>query len=556
MVNEPMETDQLDYRDFFISYTGTDQQWAEWIAMQLEQAGYTLFIQAWDFQSGSNFLIKMDQAAKCAERTLIVLSPSYLESDYCYVEWAAALRTDPLGKNRRLLPVRIQPCKVEGLLGSLAYIDLVSLNEEQAQARLLAGIRQERAKPSTVVFPGSNKLQEIRESSTFPGPFPAIWNIPYQRNPVFTGREDLLAQLVAVLKPGKTIALAQSAAQAISGLGGIGKTQVAIEYAYRHCQDYQAVLWARAETYEELISSYVAIAHYLNLPQKNEQDQSLVAKAVLQWLKTQTQWLLILDNADDLAMVREFLPVTFSGHIILTTQAQSTGQLAQRLVVETMSQEMGALLLLRRAMMIAADAPLETASSSDIALAKEISKELGGLPLALDQAGAYIEETPCSLQEYQQLYRIRRIELLNIRGGLLNDHPNAVATTVSLSFQRVEERNPAAADLLRLCACLAPDPIPETVFTRGMKLLEARLHPTATNPIKLNQALRDLGAYSLIHRNVIEKTLTVHRLIQMVLWESMSLEVATYWKQQAMLAIYESCPPDILGIRQRHASEQ
>ena len=237
-------------RDFFISYTGSDRQWAEWIASQLEEAGYTLFIQAWDFRPGSNFVAEMDNAAKCAERTLMVLSPAYLESDYAFAEWAAAFRHDPKGTHRRLLPVRIEPCKVDGLLGPVVYIDLVSLDEAQARERLLAGVQEGRAKPAMVAFPGQNTPQELHTHAAFPGSLPIIWNIPYLHNPVFTGREQLLAQLVGALKPGEAVALAQP--QAISGLGGVGKTQVVVEYAYRHRQDYQAMLWTLADTRESL----------------------------------------------------------------------------------------------------------------------------------------------------------------------------------------------------------------------------------------------------------------------------------------------------------------
>jgi hypothetical protein len=154
-------------RHFFISYTERDQAWAEWIAMQLETAGYTTFLQAWDVQPGANFLAEMDQAAQWTERTLLVLSAAFLKSAYTFVEWAAAYRRDPKGTQRRLLPVRIEPCEVEGLLGSVVYIDLVSLDETQARERLLTGVQQGRMKPTTVAFPGQSTPPHT--SPTFPG---------------------------------------------------------------------------------------------------------------------------------------------------------------------------------------------------------------------------------------------------------------------------------------------------------------------------------------------------------------------------------------------------
>src|SRR5207302_10658956 len=142
----------------------------------------------------------------------------------------------------------------------------------------------------------------------------------------------------------------------------------------------------------------------------------------------------------------------------------------------------GALLLLRRIGRLAPDAPLEQAEASDRAIALTIAQELGGLPLALDQAGAYIEEIQCSLADYLQLYRGQRTELLKARGGLVPDHPEPVATTWSLSFTQVEQRSPAAADLLRLCAFLHPDAIPEEIITEGAGYLGPELQAVATNP--------------------------------------------------------------------------
>ncbi len=145
--------DSQERIDFFISYTRNDQKWAEWIAIQLEAAGYTFFIQAWDFRPGSNFVAEMNKASRCAERTLIVLSSAYLASDYAFAEWAAAFRKDPKGKNGRILPVRIQKCEIDGLLGSIVYIDLVDLDEQCAREQLLAGVQPGRVKTTNVPFP-------------------------------------------------------------------------------------------------------------------------------------------------------------------------------------------------------------------------------------------------------------------------------------------------------------------------------------------------------------------------------------------------------------------
>jgi hypothetical protein len=132
-------------KDFFISYTNADLTWADWIAWQLEQAGSSVMLQAWDFQAGGNFVANMDRATRIAERTIAVLSPDYFHSHFTSSEWQAAFRRDPTSEQGLLLPTRVRDCEVEGLLGAIVYIDLVGLDEAAARERLLVGARWERA---------------------------------------------------------------------------------------------------------------------------------------------------------------------------------------------------------------------------------------------------------------------------------------------------------------------------------------------------------------------------------------------------------------------------
>ena len=150
--------------------------------------------------------------------------------------------------------------------------------------------------------------------------------MPYPRNPLFIGREQLLIDLEAAFQNGQMAAISQP--QAITGLGGVGKTQLALEYAYRHRGDYQAMLWTLADTRESLTSSYLTIARRLNL---EGQGSDRVIIAVKQWLQHRSGWLLILDNADDLSLAREFPAPPFGGHVLLTTRTQALGRFARRL---------------------------------------------------------------------------------------------------------------------------------------------------------------------------------------------------------------------------------
>jgi len=155
-------------KDFFISYNGKDKGWAEWIAWQLEATGYSVVIQAWDFRPGDNFVMKMQEAAVQANRTLMVLSPNYLAAQFTQPEWAAAFAQDPTGAKGTLLPVRVAECELQGLLPAIVYIDLVGLEEADARKALLAGIPRGRAKPPiSPLFP-PGQVQTSRPPPSFP----------------------------------------------------------------------------------------------------------------------------------------------------------------------------------------------------------------------------------------------------------------------------------------------------------------------------------------------------------------------------------------------------
>ena len=291
-------------------------------------------------------------------------------------------------------------------------------------------------------------------------------------------------------------ALAARGRAALSGLGGVGKTQTAVEYAHQPLDGIRPYLWVFADSQKALVAGYVTIAGLLKLPESNAQDQTLAVEAVKRWLGSHERWLLILDNADDIVMARAFLQLGKNGRVILTTRARAAGTTARRLEIQEMGFEEGALFLLRRAKYIAEDAVLEAAGEPDRTAAKEIAAQLDGLPLALDQAGAYIEETGCGLSGYLNLYRIHGPELLQQRGKLANDHPDPVATTWALSFENIEKAKQAAAELLRFCAFLSADAIPEEVFSAGIPELGPELGAIISNPLAWNDALSEILKYS------------------------------------------------------------
>jgi tetratricopeptide (TPR) repeat protein len=373
-----------------------------------------------------------------------------------------------------------------------------------------------------------------------------VWYIPYPRNPHFTGRDDLLDQInqhFKLLKQkdpinGRRIALTQP--QAIKGLGGIGKTQIAVEYAYRAQEqgDYTHTLWVNAASEETIMASFVAIADRLpSFSAKSEADQLRLVEAIKRWLEECKQWwLLIFDNADDIALIGDYLPQRGNGSILFTTRANAVGSRAISIEVDNMGFIEGTHLLLHRAQRF------ERASDEEINQAGNIATALDYFPLALDQAGAYIEETQCSFVDYLQIYQNQRKTLLNKRGLQATNYPDSVATTWSLAFQKIEQTNPAAAELLRLCSFLAPDNIPEEILRDGSIYWDAPLQQATSELSTFNQMIEELLKFSLVHRLVDTHMLSIHRLVQAVQMDAMKPEEQHQWAEKVIRAVNELFP--------------
>src|SRR6202043_2495426 len=223
--------------------------------------------------------------------------------------------------------------------------------------------------------------------------------------------------------------------------------------------------------HEVLVSEFARLAKTLELPGKEDKEQWRSVNAVQRWLQEHSGWLLILDNADDLTVIADMLPRGMAGATLVTTRSQATGKIARSLALDKMEISEGIRLVLRRARLLEEDEPLETVSVATRTASLQLVEELDGLPLALDQAGAYIEETGCSLSDYLALYGRHQLALLKRKSSLASDYPHTVASTWTLSFAQVEQADPAAADLLRVCAFLHPDAIPQEILTEGAAAL-------------------------------------------------------------------------------------
>lgn len=419
----------------FYSYAHEDEALRDELEKHLSNLKRQGYISTWhdrNISAGREWASVINEHLHTAHLILLLISPDFMASDYCYsIEMERALERHLAGE-ARVIPIILRPVDWE----DAPFSGLQVLPEDgrpvssskwhsldEALLNVVKGIRKALKDLSSSRTPALSSSASSISKTPQKTSTSLTWNVPYRRNPFFTGREQVLTQLHEKLIRAKNAALTQSR------LGGIGKTQLAVEYAYRYRDEYSYVLWVSAASRDVMIVDFVGLAHLLQLPEMDEQDQYIVIKAVKRWFASHRKWLLILDNADDLIMVDDFLPIESNGHILFTTRAQATGAIAEVIEVEKMNILEGALLLLRRARFISADASLEQADQKSRALAEAIINELDGLPLALDQAGAYIEETQCSLLVYLDFYRAYRKELLKRRSTLRSDHPESVATT-------------------------------------------------------------------------------------------------------------------------------
>jgi tetratricopeptide (TPR) repeat protein len=494
-------------KDFFISFTSSDRKWATWIAWVLEQKGYTCAFQDWDFTPGCNFVAEMDRALKDCDRVLAVLSPKYCSSGFCEAEWTAKFAEGVKSKKPTILPVRVCEFDVEGLLGVLVYVDLVNCSKEQARNLLLKRVQDGRAKPDTEPgFPG-----ELEDASPrFPGDLPPHWNVPHNQNPNFTGREDLLDSIWEARQKRRATALVQT----FAGLGGVGKTQLATEYAYRHLDDYDVIWWVRSEETSQLASDYAGLAYELGEADPNESDQRPGVEAAKRWLEHNDGWLLIFDNANCKEDIAGYIPRGRGGNVIITSRDSNWKGIADSLSVKQWPRPDSVAFLQNRTF------------DKDTDAINELAGLLGDLPLALEQAAAYMEDTSRPVAEYLELFKTRRAELL-AEGELSTDYHDTVATTWNISFQAVQEAMPEAADLMNLLAFLAPDDIPRKMIADNAKFLPEELAPLAADPIQLDKALAVLRRYSLIE--LAPDSVSVHRLVQAVIRDELSEDECQQW---------------------------
>lgn len=316
----------------------------------------------------------------------------------------------------------------------------------------------------------------------------AIFHLPMGRNKDFIGRDKELKALEEALKTN------QSGSITHTGMGGIGKSQLALEYAYRHEKEYEMIYWVRAEDLGTLQSEYRQLGQEMGLSDDFLTDEKVIA-TVKGELEKRNRWLIIFDNADDPKVLAHAVPQK-GGHVVITSRNPDW---PNALRLELFTEQESIDYVRKLTAIVGQDNELS-----------QLAKELGYLPLALTQAAAYIRRQEIDVATYLKSYKDH---LSNQEKG----YPGSVATAWLMSMEKILVEEPVALILLNICSLLEPDNIPDTLLVSWLKPQSPR-----TNDLDFQDALRVLESYSLIHQRVViegdtqRKFISIHRLIQMV----------------------------------------
>ncbi|MFD4600903.1 FxSxx-COOH system tetratricopeptide repeat protein [Streptomyces sp. NPDC058464] len=356
---------------------------------------------------------------------------------------------------------------------------------------------------------------------------PVVWgNVP-PNNPNFTGREDLLEQVHEQLLTGDTSAVLP---HTLHGMGGVGKSQIAIEYVYRHTAEYDVIWWIPSEQPTMILTALTELAHRLGLNVGAEANRAVPAvREALRRGDPYDRWLLVFDNAENVEAVRPYFPTGGTGKILITSRNQEWDRVARTLSVDVFTREESKALLRRRARDLSdADADL-------------LAQELGDLPLAIEQAAAWQAVTGMAVDEYLGLIREKIAELM-LELVPSPDYPMSVAAAWDVSLRQLEQRNPAALQLLQVCSFFAPEPISRSLFNNSRSTIAPELDEALRHPIRLGRAIREINVYALARIEHRHDTIQLHRLVQAVLVNRMSPQQQADMRHGAHLLLADANP--------------
>ncbi len=476
--------------DVYLSYAAEDQMWAQWIAGVLAEHGIRVVSQQHLAVAGDDTRDDVEFGVVSAGRTIAIMSTAYLRSPQFRRVGDAMSLIDPTGTARRLITVRVGEVPLERQFSNPAMIDFTRRDAAQATEELLKAF----GSPPKVTDPA---LQPTTPLPRYPRTIPPVWKMQ-PRNSVFTGRAEVLEKLhEQLLGSGKAVVVPV----ALHGMGGVGKTAVAVEYAHRYMADYDVVWWVPAESRNTVNPALVELAERLGLKAGSEYGE--VAAAVREALRLgrpYERWLLIFDNAEEPDDLAEHFPGG-PGHVIVTSRNPAWANVAEPVDVNVFSRQESVEHLQRL---------VDGLSDEE---ADQVAEELGDLPLAIEQAGAWLATTATTVPEYLALLEDQLAVSIDPSHTL--DLPRLVFATWRVSFDRLRAQSPAAARLLELCSFFAPDPISMTLLNgdemlEALRLVDGKVRDRGV----LARLIRETARYSLAKVDRQSNAISMHRLVQ------------------------------------------
>jgi hypothetical protein len=438
--------------DFFVSHAGSDAKWAGWIAAQLQNVGFSVLLDIWNWSAGEDVVKAMADGLDRAERVIAIYSEAYFSRQFAQQEFRAAFHNTTQSEKPRIVPVVVEECDVPELYSTLLQINLIGLNETAARQRLLEGVgaipvARNQGFPGDAFSSKDNFANfalapgDGRED-VYPGSLPRTWNLP-PRNPFFCGREPLLAEIRHRLEHAS---FANSPLRAVSlkGMGGVGKTQIAREYAYRNVSNYgHLIWWVDSDKSDRMVDGLTQLAASLAISGATPEEKIKNLWAVL---SSSNGWLIIYDNVDEPNTIADGLTPPNNGHWLITSRSAAIGRIAPTIEVMEFSREESLELLQSRAPSLATTQ------------AGAIAASLGDLPLAVEQAGCFLAETGFTAADYLDLLYSSPVDA-GLNDPTTQRHPG-LSSVVGTSLDRLQERHPLVARALGILSLLAPEPVP------------------------------------------------------------------------------------------------
>jgi tetratricopeptide (TPR) repeat protein len=481
----------------YLSYAPEDRMWADWIEAVLTRAGFQVVPRS---IMAAAPLVSLDLQAEHelqgAPRAIAILSSAYIHSPEGRSVWKALSAVDAAGAHRQLVSVRVSDGRISEPFTDHPVVDLARLDEDQASTKLLWALDR----PAQPSGGGAGWTEKPR----FPGRIPPIWNVP-ARNADFSGRAATLELLRDKLAGG---GMTMVVAQALYGLGGVGKTQLALEYAHRFMADYDLVWWVPSERSDEITVALANLARKMGL--RVGDNVAEAADAALEELRRDTtpHWLLIFDNADDPKQLEPYLP-TGSGHVLITSRNQAWSHLAEPLEVDLFSADESVAHLLRHV------------PDMDPADARMVVEALGNLPLAVEQASAWLEQTGMQAQAYVAELSTQATRILALNQP--SDYQTPVVATWNLSFERLQQQSPAAVRMLQLLAFFSPGPISmDLLYSDEMYEALRPYDGSLSEQLMLPRVIQYISRFALVKVDQGSNSLQIHRLVQAVIKSQLS----------------------------------